>query len=153
MQKIEYLKNIKSSLDEIKSIFQNFWNVFFLVKYKIVNTSFKVDFINNFTWDGSNSVNSQHLLLTKQGCRKLMEPSRTFKASHHFKTVDLRIMNFWSFFYGHVAYCAKNITNLLFMLRLPWLLIFYDDIVSFWVIMLVLFLVFSSNTCWCKHFY
>ena len=54
-------------------------------------------------------------------CRKLIKPSRTFKDNHHFKMVDLRIMKFWSFIYEHVAYCAKNRTNLLFMLGLPML--------------------------------
>ena len=33
-QNIEYLKNEKCLLEEIKTIFHNFWNAFFLVKCK-----------------------------------------------------------------------------------------------------------------------
>lgn len=36
----------------------------------------------------------QSINLQLNGCQKLMEPSRSFKGSHHFKMVGLRIMNF-----------------------------------------------------------
>ena len=52
---------------------------------------------------------------------QLLETNGTFPGqdSLQFKMVDLKIMNFSSCVYRHVACCTKNRTNLLFMLGLP----------------------------------
>ena len=48
-QNIEYLKNVKSFLEEIKTIFYNFWNTFLWKNIKKTeDTSFKVEYSDSY---------------------------------------------------------------------------------------------------------